>query len=532
MGPAKMKPSSHLTTQREPLSLLWVCLCWAYWALLPQFYLFFKEENRFSLTWTHATHGLILLAMLTLGLIYWVITIGLNWFTRAKPRLHKITHVVLITAAGVLFARTIFSLADKTGAFANAGRFLVDSWWIKGGVYLMLIGGVLWWRGGIWHIGRFLMRVLSIMLIIFLIVPLFWPVYGWSDDQPEPATARGEGAPSKIYIFLFDAWSTSRTFTRDGQLRLPMPTLSNLMQQADVFINAQSCGTWTTISIPRFLYQTDPRMRTKSFDEVRKMIMHNWFAKERMTSIFELSSTHYRSLLGYYLYYPAIVGGQLDYCGRWPADTERGRHRKYYRQLMMTQLGFLNRLGIHLGQINKTENMNMYFRDIQRNTLAPLLHSLEQLPPRSIAFYHICFPHPPYQFQPDGTPRVPVELNNDGCIPGYLDNITYVDTLWQEIERVLKQNNDWQDSLIILMSDHAWTTDPEAPFPREYADFEADDLLEFSHTRHVPLIIKHPRQTEGRMFEAPVSLGDLHRIMAAYLDDPTHTQELQWWKGD
>lgn len=529
-----MNPNSHSTPPWRSLGLLWVCLCWGYWALLPQFYLFFKEENRFSLTWTHATHALILLAILTLGLMYWSVTVGLHWVTKRNPRLRNTSHIVLVGAAGVLFVRTIFSLTDKTGVLANSGQVLVDSRWLKGGLYLIPIGLALWWPYGIRRLGRFLIRVLSILLITFFVVPLFWPVYGWSGGQQEPALDRGVGEPSKIYIFLFDAWSASRTFTPEGQLRIPMPALSNFIQQADVFINAQSCGSWTTISIPRFLYQTDPRMRMKSFDETRKMIMHNWYAKEQMTSIFELSSNHYRSLLGYYLYYPDIVGNQLDYCGRWPTDTDRMRHRSYFRQLLMTQVEFLNRWGIRFGHTRKRDNMNLFFRDIQRNTREPLLSSIEQLPPRSIAFYHICFPHPPFQFQPDGSPRIPsIDYHDcDGFLPGYLDNVAYLDTLWKEIERVLQLKDDWQDSLIVLMSDHAWTTDPDAPFPKEYTDFEADDLLEFSHTRHVPLIIKHPRQTEGRIFKQPVSLWDLHHIMSAYIHDPLHTQEVEWWQSN
>ncbi|HRX06630.1 MAG TPA: hypothetical protein P5306_06000, partial [Kiritimatiellia bacterium] len=69
------------------------------------------------------------------------------------------------------------------------------------------------------------------------------------------------------------------------------------------------------------------------------------------------------------------------------------------------------------------------------------------------------------------------------------------------------------DSVIVFTSDHNWRFDPDQPESR--ADLEDPDPT--SEWKHVPLIIKYPGQTVGRIeSDRPVTHGGLHRLLKAY----------------
>lgn len=516
---------------KRVLQLFWMALCVAYWALLPQFYLVYNEGNRYSVGWTYANYFSILTAVFFLGVVYFLIAGVMLGVGRRVSSCRAPIRILLGGIAGAILLRTIISLVDKTGgplsALLNLSSFKV----FKLGLYLLPFG--ILWRYP--HTGKVGLKissvVLSILLIGFLVVPWFWPTYGWDDKEPQVPDQRYSAETNSIYILVFDAWSCSRTFTPEQLAK--MSGLTGFLNQADRFNNAQSCGPFTHVSFPRFIYQTDPGMREMTYDEVQKSVRKNWFRQYGFTSIFDLSDRHYKTVLGYYLYYPSIIGDRVDYCSRYTGDSALRLNINFLRELLFSQVEFLRHLGIGVAGPTTRWDLGTDHLVSQQNTRKKLANILRGLPAMNIALLHIPFPHDPYQFRPDGSPRDPIltEKADLSDVPGYMDNLGYADTLLVDFIEALKRRGDFDSSLIVLVSDHTWGYDPAQPYPGDanHDFFKGDDLSEFSYTRHVPLIIKHPGQSVARTFSQSVSCWDLYQLFSQYLAQPSETMDFEWW---
>lgn len=519
----------------KTMKTFWLSISLAYWALLPQFYLVYDQGNRYSLTWTHGMYVAILAAILSMGCVYFLIAAVMQWMTRRHATWEKAAQIVMGGVVGVIFLRTIFSLLDKGGVLPPGGQRFLDIRLVKVGVYLLPVIGMAWGLRLFQVLGRLLFFALSMLLLLFLAIPWFWPTYGWDDAAMSHPGKDYFATTNSIYIFIFDAWSVQRTFT-DGQMA-KMPNLSELLTHADLYTNAQSCGAFTHVSIPRFLYQPDSDMAKLSYDEVRKSVQHNWFPRLGYTSIFDLSDNHWKTALGYYLYYPSLIGDRVDYCSRYSASGSHSRDIYYYRQILSSQTEFLRHLGLNLQSKYPEWTLETDTVATQQKSRAKLKKVLDALPSMNIAFLHIPVPHDPYQYLPDGTlreTRLPSTLGDSTNVVGYLDNLGYMDVHIHDIVDTLKRRGDYESSLIIMTSDHTWESGEERPYPVNNEDdlYKVDDTALFSYNRHVPLVIKHPGQTVSRTFDQVVSCWDLHHLFSQYLEHPSKTLDFKWWTDE
>lgn len=526
--------SPPMLSVKRVLQLFWMALCVAYWALLPQFYLVYNEGNRYSVGWTYATYFSILAAISLLGVIYSLMAGVMLWMGRRVSSWQAPLRIVLGGIVGAILLRTIISLVDKTGGpfstLLNLSGFKV----LKFGFYLLPFA-ILWRYPQTAKVGlKISSVVLSILLIGFLVVPWFWPTYGWDDNEPQVPDQRYSAVTNSIYILVFDAWSSSLSFT-PKQLAT-MPGLTGFLDQADRFENAQSCGPFTHVSIPRFLYQADPGMREMMYDEVQKSVRKNLLHQYGFTSIFDLSDRHYKTVLGFYLYYPDTIGAHVDYCGRYATDSALGLNINFLRELLFSQVEFLRHVGVDVAGPTTRWDLDTDIFVAQQKTRQKLANILRGLPAMNMTFLHIPFPHPPYQFRPDGSPRDPIlkDVSVWPNVAGYMDNLGYTDTLLIDFIEALKRRGDFDSSLIILTSDHTWGYDPAQPYPGDahHDFFTEDDLLKSSFTRHVPLIIKHPGQSVARTFSQSVSCWDLHQLFSQYLAQPSETMDFEWWSRE
>jgi Sulfatase len=142
----------------------------------------------------------------------------------------------------------------------------------------------------------------------------------------------------------------------------------------------------------------------------------------------------------------------------------------------------------------------------------------------SINFIHSVLPHHPYRFTPWGegplpATRLPDEVSSGrNKLPAPDDpaydfmfrevyplqamQIGAVDKLLGEMIDHLEAVGAWDESLVVVMSDHG--IDMTAPgFTRRVDDTNAEEIFRF------PLFIKAPGQTEGRIDDAPASTVDV-----------------------
>lgn len=143
----------------------------------------------------------------------------------------------------------------------------------------------------------------------------------------------------------------------------------------------------------------------------------------------------------------------------------------------------------------------------------------------SINFIHSVLPHHPYRFTPWGegplpATRLPDEVSSSArnklpppddpaydfmfreLYPLQAMQIGAVDKLLGEMIDHLEAVGVWDESLVVVMSDHG--VDMTAPgFTRRVDDTNAEEIFRF------PLFIKAPGQTEGRIDDAPASTVDV-----------------------
>ncbi len=142
----------------------------------------------------------------------------------------------------------------------------------------------------------------------------------------------------------------------------------------------------------------------------------------------------------------------------------------------------------------------------------------------SINFIHSVLPHHPYRFTPWGegplpATRLPDEVSSGRnklpppddpaynfmfrqLYPLQAMQIGMVDKLLGETMDHLEAVGAWDESLVVVMSDHG--IDMTAPgFTRSVDDSNAEEVFRF------PLFIKAPGQTEGRIDDAPASTVDV-----------------------
>lgn len=518
----------------KTVKIFWLSLSLAYWALLPQFYLVYDQGNRYSLSWTYGSYLAILAAILTVGGVFFLVAASVLWVAKRYSGLNHFIRNVLGGVAGAIFLRSIFSLLDKGDVLPAQWQGVVDLRTVKLGIYLLPFLGLTVCKQVAMNLLRIVSLGVTVLLVLFLLLPWFWPTYGWDEKVSSISTEEYTAATNSIYIFIFDEWSFDHTLAHTEKLS-QLPTLSALLSEADLFTKAQSCGAETPIAIPRFLFQPDAEMQQLHYQEVRKSVIHNWLVSRNYLSIFDLSTNHFKSLLGYYLYYPSIVGPKVDYCGTFTEKTEATRYRDNLVTLLASQVAFLQHLGLSLPTRNTMEGKFIEDNyEVQHNTRSAIKNLLLQLPDMNISFIHLCFPHGPYQYNQDGT-----RLNNpvgDGepDVDVYWMNIAYMDLIVGDIVSALKQRGDYEQSLLVLTSDHSWRYAPGLKHVRDAGAqaLEKDDLLPFSYTRHVPLIIKHPGQTTPRTYEQVVSCWDLHHLFSQYLEHPSKTMDFKWWTDE
>ena len=146
---------------------------------------------------------------------------------------------------------------------------------------------------------------------------------------------------------------------------------------------------------------------------------------------------------------------------------------------------------------------------------------------RALYFVHILLPHVPYQYGPDGRARpVPRDWRDREGVRGdwpaddpekaaasyrrHLSQVRYVDVVLGQLLDRLRETGIYDDCLLIVTADHGVSfrpgSDRREPDPDNYLDI-----------LHVPLFVKAPAQSGGRIVDDPVLTIDIVPTIADVL---------------
>ena len=124
-------------------------------------------------------------------------------------------------------------------------------------------------------------------------------------------------------------------------------------------------------------------------------------------------------------------------------------------------------------------------------------------------------PHAPFVFNPDGSDHEADAATDD--LEGYRRHLGYVNTLVGQIIETLRRTGKYDDSLVILTSDHSWRFDHDDAF-RQGADWE----------QRVPLVVKLPGQKSPEVVEKPFCTNQLMPLVEAVLQRNSKERPVSW----
>jgi hypothetical protein len=393
---------------------------------------------------------------------------------------------------------------------------------------LVAIGGVvafMFARRRLVETARGLTLILSPLVLLVLGPALFWRSWDFPPD-PIPASAgRGkDGTP--IYFFVFDEWSYDRS-VRDGAFLPELPNLRAFADHALFFTHARSPAAATHQSLPRILFQRrDDESLPYVFIESREPQEPQGPKPEHITaepvpatrpeSILAMArrAGYTTYLLGFYLPYPHIVGSEADVCRAY-SDYPKGDslpERMWLVTLGVPQYWFMPGVSGVWKQA-WSHVFSRHWVSLNRRILDGLGRAIATAPRRSLIFGHVPAPHAPFIFDGLGryTGPFPVEsgalqdVDADimaGTPSDYHRGLLYLDHLVGEIVSDLNASGELDRALVVMTSDHSWRTDPDM-VPAEAHD----------RKRHVPLLVKLPGQTEGRVMDDDIALDELRPIL-------------------
>jgi hypothetical protein len=146
--------------------------------------------------------------------------------------------------------------------------------------------------------------------------------------------------------------------------------------------------------------------------------------------------------VGWYHPYPKVFGEALDACAWYacpPLDHERGTG---VLDSMINQLAGIA-LPLHVRRLQ----VQLY----QRSTANALRFVAD--PAYRLLFFHLPVPHTPGIYDPN-TGRM--SFTTFSLPKGYLNNLILMDQTFGRIRRAMEQADTWQNSWIIISSDHWW----------------------------------------------------------------------------
>ena len=132
----------------------------------------------------------------------------------------------------------------------------------------------------------------------------------------------------------------------------------------------------------------------------------------------------------------------------------------------------------------------------------------------TFTYIHEALPHFPYRFTSNGDIRqMAYEYGPDKGLSHdeleemqqfYREQMTYVDSLFEEFIAQLKAKKLYDQSFIVVMSDHGTSFDPKKP---------GRDTLGHEQVDRVPFLIKSPGQTQGVVNPRPVHTAEFFQIL-------------------
>ena len=221
---------------------------------------------------------------------------------------------------------------------------------------------------------------------------------------------------------------------------------------------------------------------------VTRSISDSWKSILRYTS----------KVIGYYLPYRELVGETVASVvvePHWPKGRSLAGKMGLVLLRNLAQLG--DPLARWAGQTLESDVFNHYWYDLNLRIRSRAIEAMAGLQSGELVLVHFPLPHSPFVFSANGEYQGDsVSSRMEPAPQKYAVHLQYLDKIVGEVVRALRQNGMYDETMLLLTSDHAWTSDPDQ-----------------HQLTTVPLIIKWPYQRSGAAVSVTACLVGLQSFL-------------------
>ncbi len=326
-----------------------------------------------------------------------------------------------------------------------------------------------------------------------------------------------DGNGHHVFWIIFDEFSLVQSLQGNNFNVNVVPNLAKFSQASTWYPHARTLSPWTDRAISVLL------SGKKDATEFKRQFLYDFNSQNYLSSIAQNMEVF---ILGYYLPYclafQQVAEGCRIYLGTGLADyAQLARHfwdRAIPGMLRNTKIGKeLRRLII--------PQSDLLHRQERPITLA--LNMGQSFDHPTFTYIHEGLPHFPYRFKSNGDVRQmaydygpkkslsPDELEE--LQKFYREQMTYVDSLFGKFIAELKAKELYDQSFIVVMSDHGTSFDPQKP---------GRSTLGHEQVDRVPFLIKSPGQIQGVVDPQPVHTAEFFQILLDRMERVKHHTSL------
>ena len=353
---------------------------------------------------------------------------------------------------------------------------------------------------------RLTLTVLAPAPLLFLVVFLFHSdVSRLTLGATSPAFAAGERARTPVLVVAFDELPVNSLLDADGRIDpVRFPNFARLARGSTWFANASTVGEGTTHAVPAILTGRLPRAgELPVYDDHRQNLFTLLGGATRLHVVDE--ETH--------LCPPKLCPGLEGSFGSRMESLAEDSGVVYLRELLPNDLtsGIPS---IANGWANFLRDESAHHDPGRLPT--SFVNSLHPGPRPELWYVHLLLPHSPWQYLPSGRRYSVRPAPAWGSDEVWTDNQAAVDQSWQRhllqlgyADRVLgrlvsrlRATGLYDRALVVVTADHG-VSFRASQKRRPLSNANLQDIA------YVPLFVKLPGQTHGRVVRAPAQTIDI-----------------------
>lgn len=496
---------------KNKLKYLWIATTVSFLLSIQYVQRYTDEKNRMLFFWARWDGLAIVFSAFLIGLFFFLIYLI---SARLKRRCAaKIVQSAFITLLGIAIIKDAEHWLFKLNNYSPGVKLILQS-----AVYLSYTA--LFYALCV-HFFTQTRKVknsfVTLCLILSPIIPIFlinsFGYKTWTTNKgnlPVFSNPKIENTDRRnTFIFIFDEWSYAKSYK--GRELIPIfKNLRQFQETAVSFHKAYSPSGATLECLPNIIFQSSYYYGIKNNrlffkDKGTK----NKIPLEGMENIFTRphQEKRFTACAGFYHPYAdaAFLGKEVDFADSISAHKIFGEGfldvTAYHmmKSVLLYSFHFFPQATRWVEEVCLNQYQLWRTARIHKQALS----IIEKVNLPTFALFHYSVPHGGFIYNQKGANNI-FQIYEE-TPDTYMGNVAYLDKIIGEIISTLRQSGKFDNSLIIMTSDHSWRMDPDL----------LEGKLPKDEGRHVPLLIKFPHQKKSRETEQKLNTAVLFEYIKA-----------------